>query len=165
MNKSLLLNFIKRRNKNTMPKLVSGFTLIEVLIVLAIITMLVSMSISSFSVVGGNEALETSIVSTISILNEARSMAISSKDASGYGVRIFNDRLVSFKNSYGTLNREFILPNLVSISTSTGIGNDIIFSNVSGITSASGTITVINLSDTSKTGSVKIYQTGIIERE
>lgn len=142
----------------------SGFTLTEVLIVLAIITILVSMTVSSFRTVGGNEALETSVISTISILNEARSLAISSKNASNYGVRIFDNKLVSFKNNYGTENKEFILPNLVGISTSTGIGTDIIFLNVSGKTSASGTITVVNLSDNSKNVPVRIYPTGIIER-
>ncbi len=141
-----------------------GFTLTEVLIVLAITTILVSMAVSSFSTVGGSEALDTTIISTMSVLSEARSMAVSSKDASNYGVRIFNDRLVSFKNNYGNSNREFTVSNLVTIGTSTGIGEDIIFNNVSGSTSASGTIIVSVLSDLSKNAVIRVYPTGVIEK-
>ena len=141
-----------------------GFMLIELIIVLTIITILVSITVSSFSTVGGSEALDTSVMSTISVLNEARSSAISSKDASDYGVRILNDKLISFKDSFGTLNSETVISNLVTISTSTGIGTDIIFKNVSGSTNASGTITITVLNDSSKNSLIKIYSTGVIEK-
>lgn len=147
------------KNNNT-----KGFTLIELVIVLAIITTLVSIIVSSFHTVGGSEALDTAVMSTISILNEARSQAISSKDASNYGVRILNNKLVSFKNSYGTLNKEVNISNLVTLSTSTGIGDDFIFKNVSGSTNASGTITITVLSNPAKYSSIKIYSTGVIEK-
>ena len=141
-----------------------GFMLIELIIVLTIITILVSITVSSFSTVGESEALDTSVMSTISVLNEARSSAISSKDASDYGVRILNDKLISFKDSFGTLNSETVISNLVTISTSTGIGTDIIFKNVSGSTNASGTITITVLNDSSKNSLIKIYSTGVIEK-
>lgn len=141
-----------------------GFMLIELIIVLTIITILVSITVSSFSTVGGSEALDTSVMSTISVLNEARSSAISSKDASDYGVRILNDKLISFKDSFGTLNSETVISNLVTISTSTGIGTDIIFKNVSGSTNASGTITITVLNDPPKNSLIKIYSTGVIEK-
>jgi prepilin-type N-terminal cleavage/methylation domain-containing protein len=141
-----------------------GFTLIEMLIVLVILTVLVSMVVSSFRTTGGNEALDTTVVSAMSILNEARSLAISSKNASNYGVRILNNKLISFRNSYGTENKEIDISNLVTISTSTGIGTDIIFNNVSGVANASGTITITILNDQTKNSMIRIYSTGLIER-
>jgi prepilin-type N-terminal cleavage/methylation domain-containing protein len=152
---------MKRFKKNINKQ---GFTLIELIIVLTIITVLVSIIVSSFHTVGGSEALDTTVMSTISILNEARSQAISSKDASDFGVRILPDKLISFKNSYGTLNKEITISNLVTASTSTGIDTDIIFKNVSGGTNASGTITITVLSDPSKNGVIRIYPTGVIEK-
>jgi len=137
----------------------------ETLIVLAIFTILVSMTISSFSKVGGSEALDTTVVSLISVLNEAKSLAVSSKDASDYGVRILSNKFVSFKNGYGTLNKEITISNLVTMSTSTGVGTDVIFNNVSGSTNASGTITITVLGDPSKNSTIRIYSTGVIEKQ
>jgi prepilin-type N-terminal cleavage/methylation domain-containing protein len=150
--------------KNNLTKFTEGFTLIEVSIVLVILTVLVSVIISSFGKVGGSEALDTTTMSVIAVLNEAKSQAVSSKDASDHGVRIFNDKLISFRDSYGTENKEITVSNLVTISTSTGVGSDIVFSNVSGSTNASGTITITVLNDSSKNSVIKIYSTGIIEK-
>jgi prepilin-type N-terminal cleavage/methylation domain-containing protein len=145
-------------------KKIKGFSLIEMIVVLAIIVTLISIVINSFGKAGGSEALSTTVVSIISVLNEAKSQAISSKNAHDYGVRILPNQLVSFEDTYGTNNKILTISNLVTISTSTGIGTDIIFNNVSGSTSASGTITVTVLSDTSKKGIINIYNTGAIER-
>jgi prepilin-type N-terminal cleavage/methylation domain-containing protein len=150
--------------KNNSVQIIKGFTLIEILIVISILAILVSMFASSFGAAGGSAALDTTVVSVISVLNDAKSQAISSRDASNYGVRIFDNKLVSFKNSYGTENKETTVSSLVIISTSTGMGNDIVFSNVSGNTNASGTLTVTVLGDSSKSTTIKIYSTGIIEK-
>jgi prepilin-type N-terminal cleavage/methylation domain-containing protein len=149
---------------NAKSKYSKGFTFVEIVLVLAILAILISLIIPSFGKVGGSEALDTATMSVIAVLNEAKSQAISSKNASNYGVRIFYNKLVSFENSYGTLNKEITISNLVTISTSTGIGTDVIFSNVSGNTSASGTVTVTVLSDTSKKSTITIYSTGVIEK-
>ncbi|MFH1455083.1 MAG: type II secretion system protein [bacterium] len=149
---------------NKQLKFSKGFTLIEILLVLSIIVILVVMIIPSFSKVGGSEALDTTTMSAIAVLNVAKSSAVSSKDASDYGIRIFNNKLVSFKGSYGIENKEITISNLVTISTSTGIGTDIIFNNVSGSTSASGTITITVLNDPSKNSTIRIYSTGAVEK-
>ena len=153
MNKLKSYNFLSK-----------GFSLVEMLIVVAILAILVSMFVSSFSNAGGSQALDTSVISTISVLNGAKSSAVSSKDNSNYGVRIFSNKLVSFKNNYGTENQEVTISNLVKISTSTGIGSDIIFNKVSGSTNASGTITITVSNNSSKNSTIIIYSTGIIEK-
>ena len=158
----------KIKIQNNHKKFTKGFSFPEMLIVIAIIAVLVSIVTSSFGRVGGSEALDTTTISVISVLNEAKSSAISSKDASNYGVRILNDKLISFKgDSYilGTNFKETVISNLVTVSTSTGINTDIIFSNVSGSTNASGTITISVLNDQSKNSSIRIYSTGVIEKQ
>lgn len=141
-----------------------GISLIELLIVIGILSMVVSMVIYSFSRVGGSEALDTTVMSVVAVLNEAKSQSVSSKNQSAYGVRIFNNKLVSFRNTYGTENKETTISNLVTISTSTGIGTDIIFNNVTGNTSASGTITIKVLSDLTKQSTIRVYNTGVVEK-
>jgi prepilin-type N-terminal cleavage/methylation domain-containing protein len=152
-------------NKKRMPNLVSGFTLIELSVVLVIMIILISIIVPSFGKVGGSEALDTTTVSIISILNEAKSLAVSSKEAAKYGVKILNNKLISYKYPYGTNNKEYSISSLISVSTSTGIGTDIIFNNVTGNTSASGTITVTVLREPTKTSIIRIYSTGIIEKQ
>jgi prepilin-type N-terminal cleavage/methylation domain-containing protein len=141
-----------------------GFTLIEIAIVIAITGLLVSMVISSFSKVGGTEALDTTVMTVMSVLNEAKSQAISSKNAASYGVRILPDQLISFENTYGTNNKTITISNLVTIATSTGIGTDIIFNNVTAETSASGTITITVLNDQTKKSTIRVYNTGVVEK-
>ena len=151
-------------NEKNNSKFRGGFTLIEMAVVLLILGILVATVFPYFSKIGGNEALDTTVISVMSVLNEARSQAISSKNATTSGVRIFNNKLISFQGSYGNLNKEYTISNLVSVSTSTGIGTDIIFSNVSGISNTSGTITVRILREPTKTATIKIYNTGAIEK-
>lgn len=150
--------------KNDKQKFLRGFTIIEILIVIAILTILVSSILSSSNNVSGSETLNTTVTSVISILNEAKSLAVSSKDASNYGVRILNNKLVSFKNNYGTENKEVAISGLLTVSTSSGIGTDVIFYNVSGNTSASGTVTITVSNDPSEKGIINIYSTGLIEK-
>lgn len=149
-----------------MKKYKSGLTLLELAIVIGIIGLLVSMIISSFGKVGGSEALDTTTMTVISVLNEAKSEAISSKDASSYGVRILPNQLISFEgtSSPGINSKTITISNLVVLSTSTGIGNDVVFNNVTARTSASGTITITVLNDSTKKSTIRIYSTGVIEK-
>jgi Tfp pilus assembly protein FimT len=141
-----------------------GFTVMETLIVISIIVILVSISVSTFRNMSNSQVLDISVLNVMSVLNSARSEAISSKNATTSGVRILNDKVISYQGFYGNLNQETSLSNLVRISTSTGIGTDIVFNNVTGLTSSSGTITIYFLSDPSKNVTIKINNTGTIEK-
>ena len=162
-----MLRMLRMNTNKIKNKFSRGFTFIEMAIVLAILGLLVSMVIPSFKNVGGSEALSTTVTSVISVLNEARSSAVSSKNAHGYGVRILPNQIVSFEGTYGTNNKILTISNLVKLSTSTGICSgcsDVIFNNVSGNTSASGTITVTILNDQTKNSTIRIYSTGAVEK-
>jgi Tfp pilus assembly protein FimT len=141
-----------------------GFTVVETLMVISIIVILISISVSTFKNMSNSQVLDVSVLNVMSVLNGARSEAVSSKNATTSGVRILNDKVIAYQGFYGNLNQETSLSNLVKISTSTGIGTDVIFNNVTGLTSSSGTITIYFLSDPSKNVTIKINNTGTIEK-
>ena len=144
----------------------TGFTFVELAIVLAIIGLIATAANVSFSKLNGSQLVDKTTLSIISTLNGARSNAISSKDAANFGVRIAKNKITSFEGTYGTANSDYILPNLVGISTSTGIGTDIIFNDLYGNTSASGTISIYLISDPTHTSStIRIFSTGAVERD
>ncbi len=148
-----------------MKKNKTGFSFIELISVLAIIAVLATIIVMSFSNAGSKESLDKTTISVISILDEAKSMAISSKDFSDYGVRIESDKITSFKGGYGNENEIYNLPGLVKISDiSIGGGSDIIFSRISGSTIASGTISISTINDSSKKNIIRISQTGLVEK-
>jgi prepilin-type N-terminal cleavage/methylation domain-containing protein len=152
-------NLLKEKNTT------AGFTLVEMLLTLSILVILVAMIIPSFGKVGGQQALDTTVMSIVSVLNAAKSSAISSTDAQEpsvkYGVGIYSNRLISYN---GLATSSVSISNLVTISTSTGIGSEIIFNNVSGSTNSNGTITVTVVNDSTKKSVITIYPTGVIEK-
>lgn len=155
----------KQTNKKIVLKY--GFSFIEITTVLAIITILSTIVVVSFSSAGSKQSLEKTTISIISILNEAKSMSVSSKDFSDYGVRIKNNELVSFKGSYGNDNKIYSVPNLVTISdiSITGVtNNDVVFKKVSGSTNATGTLTVSIANNLNEKNIIKISKTGLIEK-
>lgn len=148
-------------------ELKSGFTLLELLIVLAITILLAGVANFSFSQLSGSQTVDKTTLSIMSYLNEAQSRARSSKDASNFGVRILKNQIVFFEGpSYAALtaSSSYVFSNLVAVSTSTGIGTDVIFNNFYGNTTASGTINIYLISNPKTSSTIQIFSTGIIQR-
>jgi len=148
----------------------SGFTLIEILIIVAITGLL---SVSVFSIYRGfnkNRSLEVSVQNIASLLSEARSLTLSSKNDSVYGVHLEESKAVLFKGTtYSTSssdNIEYIISGLVSAtSTLNGGVVDVVFDRLTGETTAFGTTTLWLTADASSTKNIIIRETGIIEFE
>ena len=135
------------------------------LVVLAIIGTLAGVVSLSFSKFGQQQSLDKDTLTALAVLNEAQSAAESSKNFSSWGVRIGTSTLTLFQGSYGTGNVLYSFSSYSAMSTSSGIGTDIIFSNVSGSTAASGTITVYTINNPSKTATIRVFSTGQVEKD
>lgn len=145
-----------------------GFTLIEVLVVLAIMTIILTIIISGFTVFQNTQALDKNSETVAEVLQTARVQTLSSKNASQYGVHIGSTSLTLFSGStyvpgapdsqnYPLLGSDSAL----SLSL-TGGGTDIVFNRLTGETAEDGTITVSSpLSNRVRT--ITIYKTGLIE--
>ena len=130
-----------------------GITLFEVIIAIGIITIIFTFGTKLFVEVKNERVLDNSVGRVISLLQEARSMSVSSVGASRYGVHFEETKTVLFKgNVYSSLdpdNKNVSLNSLVSISeiNLAGEGSDVVFNRLDGETDNSGTIKFILVSN------------------
>jgi Tfp pilus assembly protein FimT len=146
-----------------MLNLKKGFSVIEILFVLAIMIILAAIVLPSFKKMRENQVLKSTTSEVISVIDKARSQSVSSIDSSEYGVHFQTDKVVLFKgitySSSDASNENIILttPATISVISLTGGAVDVYFDRLSGAPSKSGTIT-ISVSSLSKT--ITISATG-----
>ena len=148
-----------------------GFTLIEILIVISIFAALAVIGITSLSSFRDTVELNALTEDSASLLIDARSRTLSSKEQSQYGVHFESDKMILFQgasfSSSDPLNEETAIPSSVEIVDIllTGGGVDIIFERLTGETMQNGTITVRLKSDISRTRTITIISTGVVRIE
>ena len=149
-------------------RLKSGFTILELALVVAIIAVLSVIVINTFINFRKNQALEKDTEIVVQVLEQARNQTLSSKNSSVYGVHFTAPKITLFKGSSyvanDSNNRDFVLSSTDTILTIflTGAGVDVIFNRLTGETSQDGTVTVSS-PGLSRTKTVTIYKTGVVE--
>lgn len=148
-------------------KLSSGFTLIELIMVLTIMAVLAAIVFSSFIKWRDSNSLSKDTETIISVLRQARNQTLSSKNSSVYGVRFATTTVTLFAGTnYSvstTTNKVFNLGkgNILTI-TLAGNGKDVVFQRLTGETSQNGTV-VISSPRLTTIKTITIYKTGVTE--
>jgi prepilin-type N-terminal cleavage/methylation domain-containing protein len=122
-----------------------GLTVIEVIVVVAIVAILVAVTLPQFSKMRENQAIKNAVADTVSVLNKARSYTLASVESSEYGVHFQSDKVIIFKGttySTGIETVDIITPATISTISLSGGGSDVYFSRLSGAPSKTGTITI-----------------------
>lgn len=147
-----------------------GFSLIEILIVIAVIGIVGSITASTLLRFSEGSLIDTQGQLVYSVLSEARSRTIASHADSQYGVHFATSTLVLFKgstyNQNASTNATTSLSSRVTLTTNFSGGvSDVVFSQVTGKASANGTTTLyLNSSTTPRSSiSIHVYPTGVIE--
>jgi len=146
-----------------------GFTLIEVVLVIVLITILSTVSYTAYSNLNRHEALDKDTTRVLAVFEDARTLSLGSKNGSEYGVRAESDKVIRFSGSLyspgASTNLEEVLTAGVEISdiSLSGGGTDVVFSRIGGTTTRSGTITLSLTSDPARTRTITIYSTGFVE--
>jgi prepilin-type N-terminal cleavage/methylation domain-containing protein len=145
-----------------------GFTVMEVLIVVAVLAALATVTFSAFSNLSKSRILEKDAVSVVSLMNEARSLTLSSLEDSQYGVHLESSEAVLFKglvyNSSDPDNQTITFHQRVTLSTISLVnGPDVIFKKLSGSTEQFGTTTMTLSSNPIQQKDVILFTTGIVE--
>ena len=127
-------------------KFSKSFTLIEVLVIIAVIIILIGITASVYSSFRSHSELNTSSEEILSVLRLSQSKTLSSEGASEYGVHLEQDKIVLFKGDvYDPLDpnnemHDFSSRVRISNISLNGGGTEIIFDRISGFTSEFGTV-------------------------
>ncbi len=158
------MNLNKIKNRGNKKK--SGFTLIEVVIAIGIIAILFTIGTKPFVAMKNRRALDDSVGRVESVLQEARSMTVSSVGASRYGVHFEETRTVLFRGSVyspSSLDNKVVNLNssvLISEVNLAGEGLDVVFNRLNGETDNPGTIKLNLVSDPTKFKLITIFSGG-----
>ncbi|MDP6249540.1 MAG: hypothetical protein QGH26_01800 [Candidatus Pacebacteria bacterium] len=146
-----------------------GFTMTETIIIVAVSIILFAIIVSAFSGFNKNQSLNSTSSEVVSVLNEARALTLASLDNKAYGVHFQSDKVIFFKGSVFSSsdpdNKITTISSKISISNISlnGGGDDIIFQRLTGKTDQDGTITLSLVSDPSKSKTITVGVSGIIE--
>ena len=163
-----MISFLKKKRGKYRNR---GFTLVEVLIVIAIMAILSGVVIFSFSGMRARQDVDSNTEVITSLLKEARSRTLGSIDSTTYGVFIETNQVTLFKGaSYiagDPTNQTNSLSNTVTITAVSlnGGGSTIMFERLTGKTNNFGTMRVEFTSDTSVARTITVDATGLIESD
>jgi|GEM_PF-250646 len=157
--------FLKNR------RLLTGFTLLEIVISIAILILIASAASVSFSNSRNVRELTTASQNVLSILRTTQSKTLAGEENSQWGVHIEQTQVILFRGATyagAGFTEAYPLPSTIEIANVAllGSGSDVIFKRIEGTTDETGTFELRVKSDTTKTFSVtvessgKVYQTG-----
>ncbi len=139
-----------------------GFTLIEALIVVSIITILAVIGVASLSNSRNKNKLSDEQANVVYAFQKARDSAVSGVGNTNYGIHVEADKLTVFQGtawSGSTVEQQINLPSSI---TTDQTGTDFIFSRISGASSKSGVI-ILKQSGTGSTAKVTISADGQVQ--
>jgi prepilin-type N-terminal cleavage/methylation domain-containing protein len=150
-----------------------GFTITELLTTIAILVIIAGVTTLSLLNRRNTVDLKTTAQQMGGILREAQSDAMSQSQGVAWGVRFSNTTttrpffalFASSTFSTSSAQAYYFLPTSVNYATSTvasGSSTDVVFSQVSGVPTASTTITIISVASSTQSSTVTISASGAI---
>ncbi|OHA88634.1 MAG: hypothetical protein A3C70_03490 [Candidatus Zambryskibacteria bacterium RIFCSPHIGHO2_02_FULL_43_14] len=144
-----------------------GLTVLEILFAISILTLAVTIVAFSFSKLNSKQALDRSADLVVSILDDARSLTLSSKGGSQYGVQFEASQVILFKgvaysssdssNVVTELNPMVGLRNVVL----SGGGVSVVFERLTGNTNHAGSVEVFLKAVPETLRTISISATGV----
>ncbi|MHB1118281.1 MAG: pilus assembly FimT family protein [Minisyncoccota bacterium] len=144
-----------------------GFTMLELLVVVSIMAVLVAIILSPFAAFRNSKVLDTVSEETLALLSEARGDTLSAKNGYQYGVHFEASQIVLYRGSVYTSNdvnnRVVVLDDALEVASVAlaGGGSEVLFDQLTGETSQSGTVVIRVKNDTAKSRTIAIEGTGV----
>lgn len=145
---------------------IRGFTLLETVVAVSIMTLIAWMLFMGFNVWGRERILDGAAAEVAGALREARSQTLASIGGTSYGVHLSSTDVTIFTGtsyvSGASTNRTIGLNPRVALSSSlTGGVTDVTFARLTGKPSATGTVTISLVADASQSRTITIEQSGL----
>ena len=145
-----------------------GFSLIEFLVIIAIVAVIASIVGMSFRSARRLKVLDSNTAAIVGLLSQARVRTLSGKLSSVYGVHLESGQAVLYQgdayNASAATNESYAVDPAVEIAfiALTGGGSDVLFERLTGKTANSGTFVVRLISEASLARTVTIESSGIV---
>lgn len=149
----------------------AGFSLIEIIIVIAILSVLATVVVFDFVSFSKNSDLNNASQEFVGILKLAQNKALSSDNYDQYGVYINTgvspNQYVLFKGSSYASKTGVVQTYSVKSTTefygiSLGGGNEIVFDRITGATDEMGSVSIRAKTDTSKNKTIYVVSSGAV---
>ncbi len=142
----------------------AGYTLLELMIIVAISSLLAGLAYTSFTAFSRNEALDAGTASIVAGLRDARARTLASVDGSQYGIYIEQSKYTLFKGAlYDAGSNLNSITDFNSYIKASSTLTSIVFQRVTGNTTASGTIDVYLITDPSQKNTISVALTGLVD--
>jgi type IV fimbrial biogenesis protein FimT len=145
-----------------------GLSVVELIMVVAVVAILVAIVVPSFVSLRKNQALQNSTNSVVSLLQEARTKTLASYNNTFYSVYLGTNEITMFTggtySSSDSTNKVVSYESPVTLQSNSlnGGGSQISFDRLKGTTSQYGTIVVGISGGSSKT--ITVSDSGIVSR-
>lgn len=145
----------------------SGFTALELLIVIAIMAILLAVIVPSFLNFRRSSLLNTETQQLVTMINRARLLSVSSKNDDRFGIHLEAGKVVLFQGAtYATsspTNEVHAFDPALTLSSVAinGGGSELLFEKVTGATSQNATTTLLVTGTTAST-TVLVLPTGVV---
>ena len=143
-----------------------GFTLIEIILAIAISATILGIVLFSFNDYRQRELLKIATLEVVSVLRDARARTLVAEGDSAYSVHFDIGQVVLFPGSVyspGSNNNEVVvLPEIVGLATTSLGATNVTFSRLSGEANTNGAVRVYLLADPTSSTTVTINTAGII---
>jgi len=146
-----------------------GITVIELLVVLAVLGIIFAVALPQFSKIRENQVLKSGVQDILSSIDKARSQTLASLNLNicstcgNYGVHFQSDKVIIFRGvvfSASDVNNESIdIITPASITNFTFVEGNMYFNRLTGSPSATGTVTI---STTNYSKIITIWATGVV---
>lgn len=146
-----------------------GFTLIEVMVVIALLLILSTLSVAGFRTFAVKSGQATVSQTVLGALKEAHAKTLASLDDTTYGVHFTSSSVTIFQDGTyiagDTDNDVRKLPARTSITdiSLSGGSTEVVFARLTGKASSVGTVTVALTSDLSSSQVITIHESGLCE--
>jgi len=137
-----------------------GFTIIEILLGLAIMAITVTIVVLSFAKINEKQALDKSVLLVTSVLDLARTKTLAGEGALRYGVKLEEDQVVLLPTYATTTLNSLVGVRNVNLN---GGGNTIYFERLTGETNQSGSFEIYLKNATTTYKTVNVNQNGLAE--